>query len=165
MLRRKIPSLSLNYPPDAYPDRALVRFHAMIQDIPSPEMYLSRLPEGRCGGWNLYQDLAASTSIDVNFRDLRECSVFWAITVPGQSQWHAERLEGTLFNQGDTCHLLSPFVLIVRITVSKIPSRASYLTSHRHKLPNPQSTDFGVLLKARSSGPQAGSFSSFPTDI
>lgn len=83
----------------------------MIQDIPSPEMYLSRLPEGRCGGWNLYQDLAAFTPTDVSFQDLRECSVFWAITVPGESQWHAERLEGALFNQGNTWPLqtLPPF--------------------------------------------------------
>jgi len=107
-LRSKVPPLSLNYPPDAHPDRSLVRFHAMIQDIPSPEMYLSRLPEGRCGGWNLYQDLALSTSTDIDFCDLRECAVFWAITVPGESYWHAERLEGALFNHGNACRLLSP---------------------------------------------------------
>lgn len=80
----------------------------MIQDIPSPEMYLSRLPEGRCGGWNLYQDLGAFTSTDIEFCDLRECAVFWAITIPGESRWYAERLEGALFNQGNLFRLLSP---------------------------------------------------------
>ncbi|KAF9646854.1 hypothetical protein BDM02DRAFT_3099124 [Thelephora ganbajun] len=104
---QRIPQLSLSYPPDAHPDRSLVRFRGMIQDIPSPEMYLSRLPEGRCGGWNIYQGLDAPTPTDINFHDLRKCSVFWAITVPGESQWYAERLEGTLSNQGNTHRLLS----------------------------------------------------------
>lgn len=156
----KIPPISLSYPPDAHPDRSLVRFHAMIQDIPSPEMYLSRIPEGRCGGWNLYQDLGASTSTDINFHNLQECSVFWAITVPGESQWHAERLEGALFDQGSICRPLIPLVLIVGTIVSKIPLRTPYLTTHRHKLPNPQSADFGILLKARSPTPHIGPFSS-----
>ena len=35
--------------------------------------------------------------------------------------------------------------------VSEIPIGAPYPTSNRHKFPNPQPTDFGVLLKARSS--------------
>jgi hypothetical protein len=32
--------------------------------------------------------------------------------------------------------------------VPGVPLRAPYLTSHRHKLPDPQSADFGILLKA-----------------
>jgi hypothetical protein len=104
----KIPSLSLDNPPDVHLNRSLVRFRAMIQDIPSPEMYLSRLPGGRCGGWNLYQDLTAPSSVDIDFHDLQECSVFWAITVPGESRWYAERLGGPLFNKGPTYRLSSP---------------------------------------------------------
>ena len=137
----------------------------MIQDIPSPEMYLSRLPEGRCGGWNLYQDLIASTPTDINFHDLRECSVFWAITVPGESQWHVERLEGTLFKQGNACSPRTPSHFNRVVTVPKIPSRVPYLTSYRHKLPDPQSADFGILLKARSPTRHAWLFSSFLSDI
>ena len=120
----------------------------MIQDIPSPEMYLSRLPGGRCGGWNLHQDLAVSTSVDVDFRNLRECYTFWAVTVPGESRWNAEWVEGTSFNQGSTSPCGRPLVLIVRTTAPKTPSAMPYLTTRRHKLPNPQSTDFGILLKA-----------------
>lgn len=135
MFLTKIPPLSLNFPPDVYSDRSLVRFHAMIQDVYSPEMYLSRIPGGRCGGWNLYQDLASSSSIDINFQDLRECSVFWAITVPGESRWYAKRLEGPLFDK-------------VPRTPSRMPSR----TRNRHKLPNPQSAGFGVLIKIYDNG-------------
>lgn len=80
----------------------------MIQDIPSPEVYLSSLPEGRCGGWSLNEELTAPSSADINFHNLRECSVFWAITVPGESQWYAERLEGNTFNKGHTRTLPSP---------------------------------------------------------
>ena len=79
----------------------------MVQDISSPEIYLSRLPDGRCGGWNLYQDQVISTPADIDSRDLRECSVFWAITVPGESRWHAKQLEGPLFSRGEVEHLPS----------------------------------------------------------
>lgn len=150
MFLTKIPPLSLNFPPDVHSDRSLVRFHAMIQDAYSPEMYLSRIPGGRCGGWNLHQDLALSNSIDINFQDLRECSVFWAITVPGESQWYAQRLEGPLFNKGRTCCLPSPFYSHIKNTVPRTPSRMPYRTRNRHKLPNSQSANFGVFIKARS---------------
>ena len=119
----------------------------MVQDISSPEIYLSRLPDGRCGGWNLYQDHATSTPANIDFCDLRECSVFWAITVPGESHWRTKQLEGPLFGRGKVYHLLPLLILIVRTVVPEIPSRAPYLTSHNHKLPNPQSPDFGILLK------------------
>lgn len=132
---QQVPPLSPNYPPIDHPNRSLVRFHAMIQDVSSPEMYLLRLPDGKCGGWNLSQDLADPDSLNINFRNLRECSIFWAITVPGESQWSAGRVEGALFSK-----------------VSKASPRAPYLASNRHKLPNPQSADFGVMLKVYDEG-------------
>jgi len=49
-----------------------------------------------------------------------------------------------------------PLVPIVRTTVPEMPSRAPYITGHPHKLPNPRSTDFGILLKASFSGSPAG---------
>lgn len=110
-------------------------------------MYLSSLPGGRCGGWNLHQDLVASTSINVDIHNLRECSIFWAVTVPGESKWHAEQLEGTLFNQGSTCPLSTLFHSNHMTTAPKTPSTTPYLSTHQHKLPNPQSADFGILLK------------------
>jgi len=58
-----------------------------------------------------------------------------------------------------------PLVLIVRTTAPKTPSRAPYLTARRHKLPNPRSADFGVLLKASLPPRRVGSSSSFPADI
>ena len=134
---QKIPPLSLNYPPGVHPDRSLVRFHAMIQDVPSPEVYLSSLPDGRCGGWGLYEDMTTPNSVDIKFHNLRECSVFWAITIPGESQWYAKRLEGTLFDKGHTRTLPFP----------PCSKAVTHLTGHRHKLPNPQSADFGILLK------------------
>lgn len=69
----------------------------MVQDTsPSPEMYLSKTKSGGCAGWGL----AAITSPnaeddgdDINYADLRDCSVVWAVSVPGESNWWKEALD------------------------------------------------------------------------
>lgn len=58
----------------------------MVQDTSlSPELYLSTLKNGDCGGWGITDDL--SSEDDVRYTDLRECSVFWGVSVPGLSSW------------------------------------------------------------------------------
>ena len=133
----------------------------MIQDIPSPEMYLSRLPGGRCGGWSLYEELATPNSIHVNFRDLRECSVFWAITVPGESQWYAERLEGTIFNKGHTHPSYPPPLVLSGMQFRKHHQehRISPAIPTRFPILNQQTS---VSYSRRGPRSPAGFFSSSP---
>lgn len=58
----------------------------MVQDTSlSPELYLSTLKNGDCGGWGITDDL--SSEDDVRYTDLRECSVLWGVSVPGLSSW------------------------------------------------------------------------------
>lgn len=64
----------------------------MVQDTPSSsEMYLSRFPGGKCGGWALSSDHQVD---DVDYADLAECNAFWVVTVPGETEWRAHELDG-----------------------------------------------------------------------
>ncbi|KIY67975.1 hypothetical protein CYLTODRAFT_375033 [Cylindrobasidium torrendii FP15055 ss-10] len=79
----EIPVLNFDKPPEAHRPNALVRFTAMIQDTSiSPEVYLSKLADGSLGGWGIGDD---NGNQDVNYHDLKECIVVWAVTVPGES--------------------------------------------------------------------------------
>ncbi|CCM03825.1 uncharacterized protein FIBRA_05974 [Fibroporia radiculosa] len=65
----------------------------MVQDTsPSSEMYLSKSKNGVCGGWGM--ELADTGDDDVNYADLRECTVLWAVNVPGESPWCSTELDG-----------------------------------------------------------------------
>jgi hypothetical protein len=70
----------------------------MVQDTSGdPEMFLSKLPEGTPGGWGI--ESAAEHGEDeqsVNYGDLRECQVLWAINIPGEADWCARELDGEL---------------------------------------------------------------------
>lgn len=89
----QIPTLDTRNFPDTFPDRALVRFRAMVQDTSaSSEMYLSKSKSGACGGWGI--DFDEEGDARVNFGDLRECTVLWAISVPTESAWCAKELDG-----------------------------------------------------------------------
>lgn len=60
----------------------------MVQDTSSsPEIYLARQSNGQFGGWGIADSNDAS---DVNYSDLRECTVVWAVSVPGESLWCAQ---------------------------------------------------------------------------
>ncbi|KAF9073610.1 mini-chromosome maintenance replisome factor-domain-containing protein [Rhodocollybia butyracea] len=62
----------------------LVQFCGMVQDTSaSPELYLSRLKDGKFGGWGSHETMDGH----VDYSDLRECTRFWVVSVPGQSQW------------------------------------------------------------------------------
>lgn len=69
----------------------------MVQDTsPSPEMYLSKTKSGTCAGWGLAaiaSPNAEDDGDDINYADLRDCSVVWAVSVPGESDWWKEALD------------------------------------------------------------------------
>jgi hypothetical protein len=68
----------------------------MVQDTSSsPEMYLAKLPQGRPGGWGLESTIPESGSQNIDYADLRECTTFWAVSIPGESQWCAHELDDT----------------------------------------------------------------------
>lgn len=73
----------------SYRDRALVRFRALVQDTsPSPEIYLSKLRDGKYGGWGLSDPSQPGDDIDFSNNDLRDCVVLWAVSVPGETEWY-----------------------------------------------------------------------------
>lgn len=90
----QIPSLDVYNPPEAHTTRSLVRFRAMVQDTsPSSEMYLRKTKSGSLGGWGVHEDSEDGFG-PVDYSELRECNVLWAITVPGETEWCAQELSG-----------------------------------------------------------------------
>ena len=59
-------------------------------------MYLRKTGTGALGGWGIHEEVAADSSDAVDFSDLRECNVLWAVGVPGEARWCAEELDGPL---------------------------------------------------------------------
>ncbi|TDL25050.1 hypothetical protein BD410DRAFT_76463 [Rickenella mellea] len=86
---RQIPVWDARHlPPDSDGSRSrpLVRFRAMIQDTsPSPEVYLHHT------GWGIAD--AEPTSSPINYDNLKERIVLWAVNVPGESSWYADKLD------------------------------------------------------------------------
>ncbi|KAF8078186.1 mini-chromosome maintenance replisome factor-domain-containing protein [Lyophyllum atratum] len=133
---QEIPSLSLTHPPEAHKDRALVRFRAMIQDTSvSPEMYLARLSHARCGGWGLGEE--GDQSIEsINYADLRDCIVLWAVNVPGESSWCSNALDAPPVPQ----------------------NHATHRPPHPHKFPVPDAPHIGIQIKIYGNGRAIESF-------
>ncbi|KAJ7929359.1 putative alanine racemase-domain-containing protein [Mycena leptocephala] len=105
-------------------DRCLVSFRAMIQDTsPSPEVYLAKRSGGRCGGWGLADEVSSE---DLNYADLRESTVVWAVNIPGESEWVASEID-------------SPNA--PSFTRSILPE------SHPHKFPMSGAPHLGVQVK------------------
>jgi len=72
--------------PEQFSPRSLVKFRGMVQDTtPSPEYYLSELPEGRCGGWSLADLDSPSDDLRPFPNLLKERTTYWAVSVPGES--------------------------------------------------------------------------------
>ncbi|KAM5531827.1 hypothetical protein V8D89_014526 [Ganoderma adspersum] len=128
----KIPPLNVQHPPESHRDRALVRFRAMVQDTSlSTEMYLAKHDDGSCGGWGMYasDDSGSSGASGVDYANLQECNVVWATTVPAESGWCRDELDGN--NSG---------------TVQS-PSPVLTASSRTHKYPHPEREHFGVQIK------------------
>ncbi|KAH9925300.1 putative alanine racemase-domain-containing protein [Fomitopsis serialis] len=127
----EIPTLDIHNPPDTFPDRALVRFRAMVQDTStSSEMYLSKSRSGACGGWAI--EFTDEEDGHVDFADLRECTVLWAVSIPAESAWCAKELDGPVDHQE-------------RVIPSS--SRIPYKPQHSHKYPHPSVSHLGVQVK------------------
>ncbi|KAI0637270.1 mini-chromosome maintenance replisome factor-domain-containing protein [Trametes polyzona] len=126
---KRIPTLDVRRPPRTHKDRALVRFRAMVQDTSlSTEMYLSQFSDGSCGGWGMYETEGSSRSSEVDYTNLRECSTLWATSVPGESEWSAQELDGFMHDPSSTSQLV--------------------LTTERaYKYPHPDSDHVGVQVK------------------
>lgn len=94
-LYSQIPTLDVRNPPESYQDRSLVRFRAMVQDTSlSSEMYLRRTRMGTVGGWGIHEEAAGDEEQETDYADLRECNVLWAVSIPGESQWCIEEMNG-----------------------------------------------------------------------
>ncbi|KAJ6547200.1 putative alanine racemase-domain-containing protein [Mycena capillaripes] len=105
-------------------DRCLVSFRAMIQDTsPSNEMYLATRSGRRCGGWGLADD-ASSERLD--YADLRENAVVWAVNVPSESEWVASEIDGSN---------------------APIFTRSTLPETHPHKYPVSGTPHLGVQVK------------------
>jgi hypothetical protein len=65
-------------------------------------MYLSKLRDGKCGGWGLSDSSQGDgDDTDFDYNDLRDCAVLWAVSVPGETEWyHALSKEDSL-DQGE----------------------------------------------------------------
>ncbi|KAI0646777.1 mini-chromosome maintenance replisome factor-domain-containing protein [Trametes meyenii] len=133
---RKIPSLDVKRPPEVHHDRALVRFRAMVQDTSlSTEMYLSRFPDGSCGGWGIYgTESGGSSSPQVDYANLQECSVLWATSVPAESNWCATELDGPI--PDDT----------------QSNSASEFVLRRAHKYPHTEFNHVGVQVKIYDKG-------------
>lgn len=110
----------------------LVRFRAMVQDTsPSPEIYLAKLPGARCGGWGLGEDDAyapdQTPGESIEYADLKERIVLWAVTIPGESPWCAVDLDGEL-----------------------PANHANHQPLHPHKNPLPDMHHVGVQVKVQN---------------
>jgi hypothetical protein len=98
----------------------------MIQDTSlSQEIYLAKSADGY-GGWGLAQSELSREIID--YANLRERSVSWAVTIPGQNSWCAS--------------LTDDFA-------PKPPLNATYQSSQPHKYPVAGAPHVGVQVKAR----------------
>jgi hypothetical protein len=99
----QIPALDVKHPPESYSAGALVRFRAMVQDTsPSPEMYLSKLEGNKCGGWGITNEVATE-DVDYSNADLQECTVIWAVSVPGETQNSSGELDRSIISSASTC--------------------------------------------------------------
>ncbi|THV01714.1 hypothetical protein K435DRAFT_775943 [Dendrothele bispora CBS 962.96] len=114
----KIPPVDLNNPPESFKDRALIRFRAMVQDTSaSPEMYLAEAGGHKYGGWGVVYDAPD----EIDYDNLRECSVFWAVSIPGESDW---------IHEGQAQ-----------------PISSAQAPSQPHKYPHPNIAHVGIQLK------------------
>ncbi len=102
LLRSQIPVLSTKCPPETYPHRSLVRFRGMVQDTsPSTEMYLYKSHDGKVGGWGIERQVDDAELLqEVDYACLRESTILWVTSIPGESPWYSEYLEGPSTESG-----------------------------------------------------------------
>ncbi|KAI0304404.1 hypothetical protein B0F90DRAFT_1809233 [Multifurca ochricompacta] len=134
----EIPPLVPARSQSSYHDRTLVRFRALVQDTsPSPEVYSSKLKEGKCGGWGLvdvFQGDGDNNHFDYN--NLRDCIVLWAVSVPAlldgedlnaQGKSPSEGFHLARFKDQQWITMLSHFALI------SIPFREMHIAEYKSR--------------------------------
>ncbi|KDQ19812.1 hypothetical protein BOTBODRAFT_27237 [Botryobasidium botryosum FD-172 SS1] len=129
----QIPPLDVRHPPSAYSPRSLVRFRAMVQDTSlSQEIYLSSFGDGKPGGWGLEDEALVDDEDvgDIDHAKLRERTVIWAVSIPGEAEWVSEFIEDSE-EPGGTQALAAPL---------EAASRA-------HKFPDPSCPHIGAFIK------------------
>lgn len=67
----------------------------MVQDTsPSPEIYLAKSSDGKAGGWGLEDlpnpsdDHQPQNPGEIDYSNLRDRSVFFAVNVPNEADWY-----------------------------------------------------------------------------
>lgn len=102
----------------------------MIQDTSSSsEIYLARRRNGHTSGWGLFADtLDGRDDAGIDYADLRECSVLWAVSIPGESEWCIDDLPGD--------HGSKPY--------------EPHQEARPHKYPAANSKHIGVQVKVRN---------------
>ncbi|KAH9483844.1 hypothetical protein JR316_0003322 [Psilocybe cubensis] len=117
---QQIPMLDLHHPPESFADRSLVIFNAMVQDTSlSPELYLATRSNNTCGGWGLVDEVPSNDGIQ--YENLRECSTFWAVSIPGLSSWCYDE--------------------------TKVPPSSPYTVIQKHKYPVLDAPHIGAQIK------------------
>ncbi|KZT57345.1 hypothetical protein CALCODRAFT_555422 [Calocera cornea HHB12733] len=136
---QKVPPLDVHHPASSYPSGSLVRFRAMVQDTSaSPEIYLRHLgygldslPQTNGSTQDTFRMHTLQDALDSAARGAdkwRERTVFWAVSVPGESDWVGKSLDGN--------HPVS----------AETPTPPS--SSMAHKFPLPNTAHVGALVKS-----------------
>jgi hypothetical protein len=98
----------------------------MIQDTSlSQEMYLAKHTGPSCGGWGLAPNDTSRENVD--YANLKECSVLWAVSIPGENLWCNNVLDEFVSNPSSS-------------TIHQPPQP--------HKFPVPGAAHVGVQIKA-----------------
>jgi len=130
----------------------------LVQDTsPSPEIYLSKLRDGKCGGWGLSDSSQPGDDIDFANNDLRDCVVLWAVSVPGETEWYRalSTVSEDSLDQGGS----SSLVEISTSCLNRLAAGGQRVEPLRaHKYPIPGETHCGVQIKV-------GNFSGMYADI
>jgi hypothetical protein len=115
----------------------------MVQDTSSsPEMYLSKLRDGKCGGWGLsHSSQGDGDNPEFDYNDLRDCIVLWAVSVPGETEWYQSVSNGDLTDQREPP--LKYFDMVTKRTT--VDQHAE--TLRVHKYPIPKEAHCGIQIK------------------
>ncbi|KAH9951487.1 mini-chromosome maintenance replisome factor-domain-containing protein [Amylocystis lapponica] len=159
---KEIPTLDVLHPPDTFPDRALVRFRAMVQDTsPSAEIYLSESSAGGLGGWGL-SPVTTEGSDDIKYS---ETTVLWAVNVPGESAWSAEELDGTESHQERQASASSTQALVHKYPFPSLPHIGVQVKLYdRDDLDRFKATDIVTFVGILSTDPLSTTLDS-PVDV
>ncbi|KAG8925683.1 hypothetical protein FRC02_009477 [Tulasnella sp. 418] len=96
----EIPNLSLTQPPESHAKGSLVRFRGMVQDTLPQEVYIGTITSEngieQPGGWGLADAIEfREDETQFDYTKLKERTPLWVVSVPGESEWVNQTLEGS----------------------------------------------------------------------